>query len=386
MDRKKNWEGKMKTNKKWYQYGVLVSMGALMLAAPASAKVQGQCAICHTMHNSQDGAPMALDAAGVAQEAPNEVLLLQGCVACHTGTNTDGSTETNVIPYVSDTTEPNYGVDGTTGDTLAGGTFYWVATQTAPGGPELTADSTGHNVATDGMATPDGVLLDMPPGATVGLSAQLRCAGVNGCHGDTTATSDFAAISGSHHADDVEIDGSTTAKSFRFLLGIVGLEDSDWEFQPTATTHNQYKGVDRGSDTENDPTTISSLCARCHNDYHNGAGNVGGTNPTTGAFGSPWVRHPTDFDMSNTAITTDYRNYGGEGINEYQVSAPVASNTIGEFPQSNVFVTADDAIVTCISCHRAHGTKYADLLRWDYSSVAAGVSGTGACFECHTTK
>ncbi len=369
----------MKLNKKWYHYGALASMGVLLLAAPAAAKVAGQCAICHTMHNSQDGAPMAFDAAGAAQTAPNDVLLLRGCVACHTGSN-DG---TNVIPYVSDTSAPTYGVDGTTGDTLAGGSFYWVASRTAGADGSLT-DQTGHNVATDGMAPQDAVLLNMPPGALVGLTAQLRCAGANGCHGDSAETSDFAAISGTHHADDSTIDGSTTATSFRFLLGVIGLEDPDWEYQPTVTAHNQYKGVDRTTDTTDQTDTISSLCARCHNDFHNGAGEVGGTNPTTGAFASPWVRHPTDFDMANTGGTSEYRSYGGAG-NPYVVSAPVASDDVSAVKNAITF-TGDDAIVTCISCHRAHGSSYSDLLRWDYSAVSAGTGGSGACFECHTTK
>ena len=365
----------MKSNSKLYHYGVLAGMGMLLLAAPASAKVNGQCAICHTMHNSQDGAPMALDALGAPQAAPNDVLLVKGCVACHTGTN-DG---TNVIPYVSDTAEPNYGADGTTGNTLAGGSFYWVASGTAGADGSL-ADATGHNVATDGMAGQDAVLGDMPPGYDVptGLTAQLRCAGVNGCHGDAAAPNDFAAISGTHHADDAVIDGATTATSFRFLLGIVGLEDSDWEYQPIATEHNQYKGVDRTADTENDTSTISSLCARCHNDFHNGAGEVSST------FTSPWVRHPTDFDLGNTGATSEYRDYGGVG-NAYVVSAPVASLDVSAV-KSSVTFTGDDAIVTCISCHRAHGSDFADLLRWDYSAVQAGAGGSGACFECHTTK
>lgn len=366
----------MKGKVKWYHYGVLASMGMLLMAAPASAKVNGQCAICHTMHNSQDNAPMAFDAAGDPQATPNDVLLLRGCVACHTGSN-DG---TNVIPYVSDTTAPDYGTDGTTGDTLAGGSFYWVASGTA-GNSGATAQSTGHNVATDGMALQDSVLLNNPPGATTSLAAQLRCAGVNGCHGDPLATSDFAAISGTHHADDTVIDGSTTAKSFRFLLGVTGLEDDDWEYQPTTTAHNQYKGVDRTSDTENDTSTISSLCARCHNDFHNGDENVQGPN---GGFASPWVRHPTDFDMGNTEADSEYRNYGGAG-NPYVVSAPVASNDVSAVKTAITF-SGDDAIVTCISCHRAHGTQNADLLRWDYAAVSAGEGGSGACFECHTSK
>ncbi len=46
-------------------------------------------------------------------------------------------------------------------------------------------------------------------------------------------------------------------------------------------------------------------------------------------------------------------------------------------------------IVTCLSCHRAHGSPYADLLRWDYDTMIAGNAGdaTGkGCFVCHTTK
>lgn len=366
---------------KWSRGSFLASMGIALclLATPVAAKVDGQCAICHTMHNSQDGAPMALDAGGSAQDTPNDVLLLRGCVACHTGSN-DGS---NVIPYVSDTNAPTYGVDGTGGNTLAGGSFYWVASGTA-GNDSATADSTGHNVATGQMAGQDQTLLNVPPGSTTALTAQLRCAGTNGCHGDTSATSDFAAIKGTHHADDSTIDGLTVATSFRFLNGIVGLEDPDWEYQPTGTSHNQYKGVDRGTDTENQTDTISSLCARCHNDFHNGSGNVGGTNPTTATFASPWVRHPTDFDMANTATDSEYRDYGGSG-NSYVVSTPLASSNVSAV-LSNISFTNDDAVVTCISCHRAHGSQNADLLRWDYSQVVAGGQVGGACFECHTTK
>lgn len=375
----------MRSHRNYYQYGLLavVSLGVCLLAASASAKVGGQCAICHTMHNSQGGQPMAIDAAGNPQTTPNDVLLLRGCVACHTGDN-DGS---NVIPYVTGTTPPNYGATGTEGTTLAGGSFYWVASGT-PGNNAALADSTGHNVATDGMAGQDATLLNLPPGSSGGaLAAQLRCAGTNGCHGDTSASNDFAAIKGTHHADDSVIDGATVATSYRFLNGILGLEDSDWEYQPTAASHNQYKGFDRSDET--DPgDTISSLCARCHNDFHNGSGNVAGTNPVGGTYASPWVRHPTDFDMANTADPSEYRDYGGAGTNAYVVAAPVASNDVSAVLQTVNLTGAgsDQAIVTCISCHRAHGTQNADLLRWDYSSVVAGGGGSGACFECHTTK
>ncbi len=353
----------------------LMGVALVSIPVPVSAKVTGQCAQCHTMHNSQGGTPMAVDIAGNPQTAPNETLLRFGCVACHTGTN-DG---TNNIPYVNNTSEPNYGVDGTTGDTLAGGNFYWVATNGA------NLDPKGHNVTSDLLADLDATLGNTPPGGDGSFSGPLTCAGTTGCHGDRTQDSDFGAMSGTHHADDSIIDGSTVVRSYRFLDGIVGLEDPGWEYQPTTALHNQYKGVDRASDLTGDVdvTTISSLCAQCHNDFHNGSGNVGGSAPAGAPFASPWVRHPTDFDMGNTGATSEYRGYGGAG-NAYVVAAPVASVNVSLVLQTVTFT--NDTIVTCISCHRAHGTPNDDMLRWDYTTISAGGGGTGGCFECHTTK
>lgn len=354
-------------------FAVLMSIVVVSVPVPAQAKVTGQCAQCHTMHNSQGGSPMAVDISGNPQTAPNETLLIYGCVACHTGTN-DG---TNNIPYVNKTTLPTYGPDGTTGETLAGGNFYWVA---AAG---LASDPKGHNVASDSLANQDATLGNTPPGGTA-LTSQLTCAGTTGCHGDRTQDSDFGAMSGTHHADDSVIDGTTVVKSYRFLDGVLGLEDPGWEYQPTAAQHNQYQGYDRTADTEMAVGSISNLCGQCHNDFHNGSGNVGGTAPSGAPFASPWVRHPTDFDMGNTGATSEYRDYGGAGVNDYVVSAPVASVDVTTVLQNVTF--NNDTIVTCISCHRAHGTPYDDLLRWDYSSISAGGGGSGGCFECHTTK
>lgn len=45
-------------------------------------------------------------------------------------------------------------------------------------------------------------------------------------------------------------------------------------------------------------------------------------------------------------------------------------------------------MVFCLSCHRAHGSPYPDMLRFDYSEMQAGgggATGTG-CFKCHSAK
>lgn len=370
--------------------GCVAAVGLMgLLPGTSAAKVTGQCAQCHTMHNSQNNSPMA------DQSTPYRALTKWDCVGCHTGTN-DG---TNNIPYVMQTSEPTYTGAGTTGNTLAGGNFYWVA---STGGA---TDADGHNVV--GIASQDSAIGITPPGwdptfdanSTVALGAsswasQLTCAGTYGCHGNhgngTDVLDDFGGVSGAHHGDDGTVDGSSVAKSYRFLLGIRGIEDSDAEYQPNASEHNQYMGIDKTDDSQ--PTagsavqTISYLCAECHGVFHSGDGNDGADDST---LGSPWLRHPTDYDMGNVT-SKEYGNYNGGSSSgaTYSVIAPVASDLDSVTSvQSTVFDDADDAIVTCISCHRAHGTPNADLLRWDYSTCDAGTDNSSCgCFVCHTTK
>ncbi len=344
----------------------LVAVGC-MLPGAAYARVSGQCSNCHTMHNSQDGDVFPGNTA-----TPNEALTIGDCQGCHTGAN---SGAVGSVPMVQGTAAPTYGTN-----TLAGGSFWWVS--------QTGGDATGHNVA--GFAGVDGDLAT-PPGDSGSFANQLTCAGTQGCHGDRTVTGDFAAISGSHHADDTTITGANSGTSYRFLNGILGIEDADWEFTATDGTvdHNQYYGVARTADTEDDTDTISALCADCHGEFHSGAGDLGTARDA--GFSSPWIRHPTDIDMN--AVGGEYAAYNdptGTNGNEYSVVAPVASNNMANGVLDSVLDAPGDAVVTCISCHRAHGTPNDDLLRWDYSTVQAHTTATDdnndGCFICHTTK
>ena len=352
----------------------------LLTAGVTMAKVTGVCSNCHTMHNSQNGSD-------VVSGGPYRALTKGDCVGCHTGTN-DG---TNTIPYVLDNNAPTYNFDGTK-NTLAGGNFYWVATS---GGA---TDSKGHNVK--GIAGVDGDIGATPPGfnstdytahGAVGTSwsstNQLTCAGTYGCHGTHTSTDDFAAISGAHHTDDSTIDGTSVGKSFRFLLGIKGTEDSDWEYTNSSSDHNGYYASDYQTTGTMDTASINYLCAECHGNFHLHS------QVDDSTTGSPWLRHPTDFDMNNVK-TKEYGSYPNATLytsvtnaGDYFVDVPVG-NTSGAV-NSSVLQASGDAIVLCISCHRAHGSPYADLLRWDYSTCDAGQSNQDAdcgCFACHTSK
>lgn len=359
----------------------LTISAALTLPSAAMAKVTGACANCHTMHNSQDGVAMAslssfVDPAPATADidsptdTPNIALLRYQCIGCHTGQN-DG---TNTTPYIYGTgAQVTYGTN-----TLAGGNFLWVDSD----------DSMGHNVV--GIAAGVDGTLSTAPGGT--LADQITCAGATtGCH----------TVGGGHHnsggtvvpngdGSKLYVSGSTTnmADAYRMLSGVRGIEDDDWEYTTGVDDHNYYYGEDRANDAAALTNgTISSLCAKCHGDFHTAVSE-------SGDMSSPWLRHPTDFDMGGLAASSEYAFY-----TSYSLDAPVANSTI------DAATTATDpdildanakgglgtgvgrAIVTCISCHRAHGSPNPDLLRWSYTmNAGSGVGGGTGCFICHTTK
>jgi predicted CXXCH cytochrome family protein len=387
----------------------MVGSAAWLACSVATAAITQQCGYCHTMHNSQNGTAFTSglapqDGAGSpAASTLNGSLLRWDCVGCHSGDNTSTSIDSgNGVPKVYRTAgAPNYvnGDDaaGTDNGSLAGGDFYYVTLD----------DTHGHNVdivtGADTLTTPPGWDSTLGTGINGGgatWTEQVRCAGTYGCHGDHSKADAFAAISGAHHGDDGTVDGSTVGKSYRFLYGILGKEDADWEWTRQASDHNQYKGEDRPKTSAGDAVsatnTISYLCGECHGKFHNS--NAGTADDGITNTDDAWMRHPTDYDMANTADTTEYAAYPGSGgaitARPYSTATPVASADVSavlatvNLQQSSA---SDTAIVTCLSCHRAHGSPYADLVRWDYVTdcYAGGSSGTPAncgCFNCHTTK
>ncbi len=345
------------------------------------AAVSGQCSDCHTMHNSQAGSAVSQNLIdGSTTTTTNPGLLKANCVGCHEGDNSAGSLET---PYVLDLDVPEYGSNGTgTGSdstTLAGGNFYWVSSGSVY---TSTPDTCGHNV--DNIAGADSRHSTVPPGGT-DLGAQITCAGTGGCHGDRTVAGNVDAMYGAHHNNDMTAwkDGTSLADSYRFLLGVQGLEDSSYEYRPDASNHNKYYGVDRTLETGEAAGSISGLCADCHTDFHEGSGEI-----AAGTFGTSgvWLRHPTNFDMGRASSSAEYESYnGGTGTgNTYSVISPVGTDDTSTTINSTVYSQAGDAIVMCLSCHRAHGTPYGSILRWNYRDWPG--TGYNGCAVCHTSK
>ncbi len=338
----------------------------LISASQAIAQVSGVCSNCHTMHNSQNGSI-------VNDEGPAGNLLNTDCVGCHSSVEAVTIVElgsTIRIPIVFNQSEPVYPPSGTESSTLAGGNFYWVS----QGGP--VADTYGHNVF--GISAADGNL-DKAPGSTVNQE------GCKACHSSLASAEPINGCRGCHvphhHASDsaTVVDGA--GGWYRFLgdnpgmpglnegYGVVGIEATDWERDPAASL-NVYKGtLAMGTQKRNFSYSIGEFCVGCHGNFHH---------DMTDADGA-WIRHPSDVVIPNSG---EYANY-----TTYNSITPVARTTdlTGIVPAE---VSPGSDVVTCISCHRAHGSPYPDMLRWDYQNDcnAGEVNADCGCFTCHAAK
>ncbi|GAB4345570.1 MAG: cytochrome c [Desulfobulbaceae bacterium] len=354
------------------------------------AVINGYCAGCHTMHNSQDNLPMRFDGG----TTPIGQLLRGDCFGCHAqgGAVTLFSVGVDVIPQVfHNATQPD----------LAGGNFGYI-TGLAGSGP---SDTKGHNIA---ALTGTDATLTAPPGGIVQVTHNdggnvntnvLTCAGTNGCHGNryySMIDPNYEGITGAHH-DNVngQVDPAAgdmePGHGYRFLVGTKGYEDTDWQFTKSASDHNEYFGQGtpaslgctaalncHGAGGVRPPNgTISEFCATCHGNFHTLATSTSsGIGP---AAASPFIRHPSDYSLPASGEYTSYITY--------DTSSPVAR--IGAVPASaSSTVTPGSDAVMCLSCHVAHGSDYDDMLKWDYSTmvVSGGATSPAGCFACHSAK
>jgi len=358
---------------------ILFLLSALLLFIPAAswASVKGACVNCHTMHNSQNGAEIYTESA--KRGGPGYNLLNTTCIGCHSST---GGSPTkplgeSTIPIVYNTVEP--------AQMTAGGNFYYV---------QHNGDNYGHNVI-----TVDQTLSSAPGSSETGVGC-----GFGGCHASLASIRlgpgyDWFhyPIQGNgcigchvprHHAPDQAPGGVVKEENgcYRFLgrpawvwnipphssrPGVEGIEDPDWELTVGQADHNEYRDADKPaapySPGSANPMGISDFCAGCHRDYHS----WDLQNRNRDATGS-WLRHPAgDTEIPNRGEYAAHTAYNPQT----PVSRPVVSIVSGT-------VTPGVDRVMCLSCHRAHGSPYPDMLRWDYENMA---KETG-CYVCHTAK
>jgi len=354
---------------------IIVLLIFVLFSENSYSKVEGTCSNCHTMHRSQNPWPWNSNWGGPTS-APIENLLVADCVGCHTN-YTDGSPTTILSLDGSDITVPIvHNTSSPPSSLLAGGNFHWVAQGD---------DTKGHNVL--GIAGQDANL-SYAPGYTPGCGGSCHYSlainqtalpsygsGCRGCH-----------LNPRHHADDQGplINNDPAGEGwYRFLSGhasgegsgVAGIEDDDWQATKSATDHNEYLGNDENLDSAGGfsalGNTMTAFCTGCHGLFH------------IEYNSSSWIRHPSDIAIPNTGEYADAFGAAGTGTGAYNPDIPVARPALTGWtgPSSTVTLGSGGDMVMCLSCHRAHGSPYPSMLRWDYR----GNDWTG-CGTCHTQK
>lgn len=356
-------------------WGILVAV--LALPGLCDAAVKGECYNCHTMHNSEQGAMVAFSfdstsGKQVLREQPFANLLKTNCLGCHSHTSGETIVQTGgtAIPIALNLSEPTYPPDGSSTSTLAAGNFHWLV---------KSGDAYGHNVY--GIAAQDSRFA-YPPG---GVERTGDCAH---CHG-TLATAQSGCQGchvPHHHAAGAGVVAGREQGWFRFLgsvmqrggevgptpEGVAGIEAPDWEQMPLADRHNTYQGKAGPYAGYLASGSISQKCTGCHGRFHSET-----------AADSTWIRHPADVAIPNSgefaALTT------------YSPLAPVARPNVSPGDANFVTVNHGSDLVSCISCHRPHGSPYPAMLRWGYRDWPGIDSHTqqpalNGCAVCHTSK
>jgi hypothetical protein len=279
----------------------------------------------------------------------------------------------NSVPIVLNFTEPTYPPDGSAFSSLAGGNFHWMIS----GG-----DAFGHNVT--GISEIDPRFpADLAPGG------KSRPPGCTSCHG--TLADAQSGCEGCHvplhHLN-------TTATAFagkeqgwyRFLgsvmqrydqaapppQGVVGIEALDWEQNPLATKHNTYQGKSGPYSSYLESGAIDQKCIGCHSQFHNET-----------VANSAWIRHPVDVAIPDSGEYT--------GLSTYNPLVPVARQNVTLADAGFATVYRGSDMVSCISCHRPHGSPYPAMLRWGYRDWPGNDQRTlqpayDGCAVCHTSK
>jgi hypothetical protein len=374
------------------------------------------CYDCHTLHNSEDGA-VVINHGGPYARLLNQPTVTDVCLACH------------VYPASAIFKAP--AVMSTNGSLPANishpaGDFYW----------SLIDSKKGHNPAKSlGVQalsmTSDQVLIKSPGG-----NFSIEDWDCDSCHGphnmfgaDVTAWRRLRRkVNGIVHTGNetahlgVDTDGGDQGSTDSGHEPILSNDRGD--IQGTSYVNhrsdgNPLEGADllkSYGDTNKNVYRggFSSFCSCCHGDFHGGNNETESADNGQTRVNSAWVRHPTNIDMNDTVEGRKYgiNTYAKQVVNSqgtspnptgydwrYPLAQPDSDFTVKvNIASMNDAGTAiaNDRIM-CLTCHKAHASKYANMTRWntnDHAFIANGDPDfTGAasngdnpaygCGKCH---
>jgi len=288
------------------------------------------CAGCHTMHNSQDGKPIVVGAAG--DYLLRQVDASSTCLRCHA----DYGQLTGMGGENSPPGGTGYG---------GGGDFYWlkrdfvwIAHSTER---TSTGDSHGHNIiARDfGLVKTDAQLGNKAPGGT--YNHELSCASCHDPHGN---------------------------ENYLLLRAFDSKDGAAFPAAPVAESPGRRTASSNSvSDTRHPAYNygMSAWCAGCHTDF---------------IKGDLARMHPADESMKSE-IRNTYNGYissadptGGtiEGayteLVPFQLGNPGLTKEDLEVLRTSTKGPEAGAEVMCLSCHRAHASAFPDAGRWYFET------------------
>jgi hypothetical protein len=310
---------------------LLLTIGLVFLVTPVWAFHDGgvaHCNGCHTMHNSQDGAPVDPDSPNGNPWLLNDASPSDVCIGCH------------------DHLDQTLGHDPLVPPTERGaGNFVYLLEDNLNDGHggaanPISGDAAGHNLWAPGHSLAPDATLTTAPGGTFPASV-LGCTSCHDPHGST----DFRFLYGSGRVVQDGVATFTADAPTAIGASIFGPGESD-------TYHTAYQGG------------MSAWCGNCHGDFHDN---------------NTQLVHPSGQAMGATIATT-YSLYNG--TSDLQGATPSESYLAAvpfEDPANAIgFTGAPSATsqVSCITCHRAHATSAPDAGRWDFSVTLLDEDGT----------
>lgn len=358
-----------------------------------------RCEACHTMHNSLNNGAMNTDGSQVQFQAGP--YLLQGsdpssaCLNCHESSS-QGS-------YTVSTSGVTYG--GTLPTQMTpGGDFSWIKTTSASVGEKY-----GHNIiaADNGYVADSRTGMATAPGGTY-PNNKLYCSSCHDPHGKYRRLSDGSIVNGKTTSLPIE-DGGSYATSpdpsataavgvFRLLAGVGYEPKSNPGFAftanaPAAVAPSTYNRNESTSDTRvSYGSGMSEWCKNCHTSIHNDS-------YTSGQTGAGTI-HPAGngADLGAT-IAANYNAYISSGNLSGDGTAAYTSLVPFELGTSDYAVLKPLAVndgtqkggptslsnVMCLSCHRAHASGFASMVRYDLSDAMFTDAGTYSVRSGRTT-
>ncbi len=386
------------------------------------------CDSCHTMHNA-NGTTGIMGGHGVKAQTgysykgstaqfQGNAYLLQGsdqsstCLNCHAVAEATGASYHIMSPDAVTTGLPTHFTPG--------GDFGWLLVTPASATSSYDKSRRGHNInAADwglGSAAGYAITLQTAPGGTYPQS-NLHCSSCHDPHGtyrhtngDPTQTGDVVSsvfTSGFTGGTTSSIGGSgsygvmaptgSAVGVYRILGGIgyaptsVGSAYAFGKDVPTAIAPSNYDIVAStfGITSGNSATTevvvqygkgMSEWCQNCHNNIKGGMGSM--IHPAGTTDGS------VSLGLSTAGSNTIAYNYNAyvysgnlTGTNLYSSLVPVEGVALTALPAgtastvNNAPSVTGSQSVSCLSCHKAHATAWANMTRFDVASNYTTING-----------